>query len=83
VRHLDQVKLKEVRERFKDSVLPEEKAAIAFIRTQQQISKPIATKTENPKEATTKEAADLAAFAENLAQQRIKRQQRPKGPRVR
>lgn len=72
VRHLDGIKTKQVRERFKGSVLMEEREAVAFVRNQQAI-------TENKKKPEQDEARQ--AFLQTLQQTR-KNQQVHK-PRIR
>jgi hypothetical protein len=84
VRHLDGIRLKEVRERFKDTVLAEEKDAIAFMRTQQAVTGQRSAKARQQTKPNEENTQDIAkeAFKENLAQMRAGQQQRMKGPRM-
>ena len=85
VRHLDGIRLKEVRERFKDTVLAEEKDAIAFMRTQQAVTGQRSAKARQqlkPDNETMEQNVAKEAFKENLARMRASQQQRMKGPRM-
>ncbi len=80
VRHLNGIKTKEVRDRFRDIVLPNEREAIAFIRTQEAVT---GQKARQEKETVPgNENALRNAFMENLTKMHQKQQQRPKGPRM-
>lgn len=77
VRHLDGVDTKAVRERFKDKVLAGEKETIAFIRTQQEISK--AKQTTDPQELERQAKREI--FLNNMKQQRQEQQKATLRPR--
>ena len=94
IRHLDGIKTKEVRDRLKDTVLLSEREAMAFARTQRQVTHKDTYQTKpqpaKPEVATTeqdlpgKEKSARESFSENLAKLRTQQQaQRMKGLRPR
>ena len=78
VRHLEGIKIPEVSERLKEIVLPSEREAIAFIRTQESITGQKARQIQDTAPGEEKELR--SAFAENLAKMRQQQMLRPKGP---
>ncbi|WP_118976736.1 relaxase/mobilization nuclease domain-containing protein [Taibaiella koreensis] len=78
VRHLDGIKMPEVRQRLKDKVLISEKDAIAFVRTQQTVTHK--AQPETPKPDSAQEARN--AFLENMNKLRQQQQGQKLKPRL-